>query len=171
MGRGLPCFPVAPSARCTLNMNVSLSDVLSRGGIYFCDTWSHSAADLGLFLLLFNTCRSSVRFGAGTAPQSPTRSSRGRQLGASSSRAREQSHDDIFRGSLPCLLGTFSSIAAGHGRTSQTGEFPMVLPKFSSCWSLSVPWGVPTRTCCRPAFSLLPVWWVEGRGVFQCPFI
>lgn len=142
-------------------MNVSLSDVLSRGGIYFCGTWSYSAADLGLFLLSFNTCRPSVRVGAGTAPQSPTRSPRGRQLRASSSRARKQSHDVIFRASLPRLHGTFSGMATGHGRTSQTGEFPVVLPKFSSDWSLSLPWGVLVSTCCRPAFSFLRL--VGGR--------
>lgn len=66
--------------------------------------WSYSAADLGLFLLSLNTCRSfSVRFGAGTAPRRPTCSPRGRQLGASSSQARKQSHDDVFRGSPSTL--------------------------------------------------------------------
>lgn len=63
-----------------------------------------SAADLGLFLLSFNTCRSfSVHFDAGTALRCPTHLLSVGQLGASRSRARKQGPNDIFHGS-PSVL-------------------------------------------------------------------
>lgn len=85
-------------------------------GVYFCDMWSYSAADLGLFLLSVNTCRSfSMRFGAGTAPRCPTLLQGADSWVPPAPGLVNKAMMTSSMGPLPRLHGTFSGIATGMG--------------------------------------------------------